>query len=183
MGVSVEGGFCNPARGNEKGHVENLVRYAQRNFLTPVPAVSAMKELNRSLLEACQQALHRPGLREGKSSFERFSEEKGVLLPLPEGRFEACREQTTWADKQCLVRFETNYYSVPVDCALRHCTVRGYIDRVEILSDGRHVASHRHSYGTSEWVLGPMHFSTNSSNQPPPSTEPEVVNHLHCYLQ
>jgi len=150
--------FCNPARGNEKGHVENLVRYSQRNFLTPVPEVTRLKELNRSLLEACQQALHRPGLREGRSAFERFSEEKGALLPLPEAGFEACRERTTWADKQCLLRFETNHYSVPVDCAHRHCVVRGYIDHVEIFSEGRRVASHPRSYGTSEWVLDPLHF-------------------------
>ena len=29
--------FCNPGKGNEKGHVENLVKYAQRNFMTPLP--------------------------------------------------------------------------------------------------------------------------------------------------
>jgi len=138
--------------------VENLVRYARRNFLTPVPEVSRLKELNRSLLDACQQALHRPGLQEGKSSFERFSEEKGVLLPLPEAGFEACRERTTWANKQCLVRFETNHYSVPVDYAHRHCVVRGYVDRVEIFSEGQRVASHSRSYGASAWVLDPMHF-------------------------
>jgi len=150
--------FCNPARGNEKGHVENLVRYAQRNFLTPVPEVSSLKELNRSLLEGCEQALRRSGLREGKSFFESFSEEKEALLPLPETAFEACQESTTWADKQCLVRFGTNYYSVPMDYAHRHCLVRGYVDRVEILSEGQRVASHRRSYGASEWVLEPLHF-------------------------
>jgi len=39
--------FCNPARGNEKGHVENLVKHAQRRFMTPVPEVSSIEELYR----------------------------------------------------------------------------------------------------------------------------------------
>ena len=32
--------FCNVARGNEKGHVENLVKWSQRNLLTPLLTVA-----------------------------------------------------------------------------------------------------------------------------------------------
>jgi len=37
--------FCNPGEGHEKGLVENLVGYARRNFLVPVPKVSSLKNL------------------------------------------------------------------------------------------------------------------------------------------
>lgn len=45
--------FCNPASGNEKGLVENLVGYARRNFLVPVPRVADIDELNRKLWNDC----------------------------------------------------------------------------------------------------------------------------------
>lgn len=41
--------FCNPARGNEKGRVENMVKFAERNFFVPVPVVSSLDELNEQL--------------------------------------------------------------------------------------------------------------------------------------
>ena len=40
------------ARGNEKGHVENLVGYGRRNFLVPVPSFATFSELNEHLAAA-----------------------------------------------------------------------------------------------------------------------------------
>lgn len=45
--------FCNPARGNEKGLVENLVGYSRRNFFVPVPRVADIEELNNRLRNEC----------------------------------------------------------------------------------------------------------------------------------
>jgi len=47
--------FCTSAKGNEKGSVENLVGYARRNFLVPVPEVRSLDELNEFLRAACIQ--------------------------------------------------------------------------------------------------------------------------------
>ena len=49
-----ESRFCNVARGNEKGHVENLVKWTQRNLLTPLPEVSNLDERNSWLGEGRQ---------------------------------------------------------------------------------------------------------------------------------
>ena len=38
--------FCNPASGNEKGLVENLVGYIRRNVCVPLPKVKNLDELN-----------------------------------------------------------------------------------------------------------------------------------------
>jgi transposase len=46
--------FCNVARGNEKGHVENLVKWSQRNLLTPLPEVPGVTALNELLAVARQ---------------------------------------------------------------------------------------------------------------------------------
>lgn len=42
--------FCNPARGNEKGTVENLVKFVRLNTMVPVPSFNSMEELNKHLL-------------------------------------------------------------------------------------------------------------------------------------
>ncbi|MCM3594159.1 IS21 family transposase, partial [Brevibacillus borstelensis] len=34
--------FCDPGKGHQKGQVENLVQFAQRQFFTPVPSVSSL---------------------------------------------------------------------------------------------------------------------------------------------
>lgn len=49
--------FCNVAQGNEKGHVENLVKRSQRTFLTPLPDVADLAPLNLLLLEGCEREL------------------------------------------------------------------------------------------------------------------------------
>ena len=51
--------FCRVARGNEKGHVENLVGYGRRNFLVPVPSFATFSELNAHLSERCADDLDR----------------------------------------------------------------------------------------------------------------------------
>ncbi len=40
-----EPNFCGPARGNEKGRVENKVGFVRRNFFTPIPRFSSLDEL------------------------------------------------------------------------------------------------------------------------------------------
>ena len=55
--------FCNVARGNEKGDVENLAKRSERTYLTPIPAVGALAELGPKLLEDCRKDLGLPGPR------------------------------------------------------------------------------------------------------------------------
>lgn len=45
--------FARVGKGNDKGKVENLVGYARRNFLAPVPEFATIDELNAHLLECC----------------------------------------------------------------------------------------------------------------------------------
>jgi len=124
-----DGRFCNVAKGNEKGHVENLVKRAQRTFLTPLPEVTDLAVLNRKLQADCEGELDRT-TREGMPHRELWQEEQQHLLPLPADRFPACTERDSRADKQSLVHFDSRMYSVPVEWAHRPCLVRGFVDRV-----------------------------------------------------
>ena len=50
-----ESRYCNPGRGNEKGGIENLVGFIERNFFTPLPEADTWEELNARLVEKCRQ--------------------------------------------------------------------------------------------------------------------------------
>jgi len=153
-----EARFCNVASGNEKGHVENLVKYSQRNFMTPIPDMSSMSELNAYLLFESLKDLGRMVERKGKTRRELLEEERKYFLPLPETPFEACVTSISTVTKQALVRFDKNDYSTPERCAHHRVTVKGFVDSVKIFVRDELVAEHERSFGSGEYILDPYHY-------------------------
>ena len=47
--------FCLVRRPNEKGHTENLVGYARRNFMVPVPRIDDLEVFNEELRDRCHE--------------------------------------------------------------------------------------------------------------------------------
>ena len=45
--------FGRPGKGNDKGKVEGLVKYARANFMTPIPIAPSYEALNGMLSERC----------------------------------------------------------------------------------------------------------------------------------
>jgi hypothetical protein len=152
-----ESRFCNPAKGNEKGDVENLVKRAERTFLTPLPDVQELGELAEKLRHDCLADLDRPG-PDGRPRRELWQQEQAALLPLPAEPYAVCEERSTRVDKNSLVQFDDRRYSVPVQWAHWPAVVKGYVDRVEVLCDHRCVAIHQRTYGNDPFVLEPMHY-------------------------
>ena len=154
--------FCNVASGHEKGHVENLVKRVQRTFLTPLPEVSSLAELNRQLEGDCQRELDQTARdpRDGveRTSRELFAEEQTQLRPLPTQAYAACDEEATRIDKFSTARFDRCSYSVPVEQAYQPCVVRGYLDRVEIFCEHVCVATHARATVAEQYVLDPRHY-------------------------
>ena len=150
--------FCRVRRGNEKGVVEGVVKYARLNFLVPVPQVRDLAELNAHLEEECRRDLQRQ-LRGQKASKARLlDEDRAAFLPLPSASFDACRKLSTAASSLSLVRFDRNDYSVPVRFAHHPVVVRGYVDRVEIGHLGETIASHDRLWGKEDVSFEPVHY-------------------------
>jgi len=53
QGLNFKAIFCNPGSGNEKGGVEGLVSFAQRNYMVPVPEAGGLEEINEKILRQC----------------------------------------------------------------------------------------------------------------------------------
>ena len=150
--------FCLVRRANEKGHVENLVGYARRNFLVPVPGVPRFEALNAELLARCREDLRRRVRGKPAGKADLLAEEAAALLPLPKQAFEARRVEAAKANSLSLVRFDGNDYSVPTAYAHHAVTVVGGIDEVRLVAAGRVVARHRRCWGKEQTRFDPVHY-------------------------
>lgn len=78
--------FCNPARGNEKGGVEEEGGYFRRNHLVPLPAARDLEHLNELLLTGCKEEEQRVISGRNQAIGAAMATEREHLLALaPEG--------------------------------------------------------------------------------------------------
>lgn len=152
--------FCQPGeRGaHEKGGVENLLGWVNRNLFVPVPQVETLDELNAHLLARCQEQLEHSRRGQDRTIGERLEEERPYLLPLPSRRFECCKLIPTQVDHHSRVTFETNTYTVPVQFAHRQVLVKAFVDRVEVAVGDQVIARHDRSYERHQDIENPLHY-------------------------
>ena len=158
-----------PARGNEKPDAEGTVKAVQRRFATPVPRVADRDELNLFFRKCCEaerertvQSLLGPFLIK-----TRLAEDLAAATPLPKHPFDPCViDPAVGVDKYQTVAFDCNRYSVPRPFAHRMVTVKGYVDRVVLVAEGRAVATHARSYQKQTLVLDPVHYLATLGHKP-----------------
>jgi transposase len=150
--------FCRVGRGNEKGVVEGRVKYARQNFFVPVPRVRDFAELNAYLLDRCREELGRKLRGKSATKGQLLAEDRIASLELPAQPFEACRTESTIANSQSLVRFETNDYSVPVAYGHHPVVVKGWVDRVQIGCGGKCIAEHARCWERERQIFDPRHY-------------------------
>jgi transposase len=150
--------FCLPATPREKPRVENRVKDLERMWATPVPRVTNLDELNEHLRRCCVAARERTCGSHAETVGTRFARDLAAALPVPTRPFEACVIGPGSVDKYQTAAFDGNRYSVPRRWAFRPVTVKGFVDRVEVVADHRVVATHPRTYASGERVLDPLHF-------------------------
>lgn len=149
--------FCNVASGNEKGHVENSVKRAERTYLTPIPQVVSLEALNAHLSQWTERDLQRIDKDAGRTYGQLFEDERKQFRPLPEVPFAACVSNAIRIDKRATVPHGQSRYSVPIEYATGHATIRAFIDRVEVLCDNKIIATHSRVQ-PGEWSLHVAHY-------------------------
>jgi transposase len=163
--------FCNRAAGWEKGSVENLIGYARRNCLTPMPSVDSIEELNTLLLEWCET--------ERQKHCEEWNLELKGLRALPEEAFRACVTRlTTVFSKLSLVTYERNRYSVPCEFIGQPVRIDAFTDRLEIYSKDRLIACHSRGYARNYTSLQLEHYLTALGRKPYAVMNASVVRQL-----
>jgi transposase len=184
--------FGRPGKGNDKGKVEGLVKYARANFMTPVPEAASFDDLNAMLAERCRA---RQGDRAGRhagSIGERLVADLAVLRELPAVPLEPCEKRAARVSSTALVRYRCNDYSVPTAYGFQDVVVKGFVDTVVILCGGAVVARHKRAYGEGEFVADPLHYLALIETKPNALDQavalqgwdlPEVFQHLRHLLE
>lgn len=150
--------FCQPAKANEKGGVENIIGYVRRNFFVPVPQVISFAELNQILHQRCLENLNRISAGKQTSIGKLLQEEKECFLPLPKHSFDCCRTVPVKADSCSRIQFETNKYSVPTAFVYQTLLCKAYPFQIKIVQQEKVIAKHQRLYGRYQEIFNPVHY-------------------------
>lgn len=139
-----------PKKPRDKAKVEVGVQIVQRWIVARLRNRSffSLTELNAAIAELLEDVNARPFKKlEGcrRSAFE--SIDRPAMKPLPAARFAAAEWKSANANIDYHVEYEDRLYSVHHTLAQQPVEIRATAMTVEILHDGKRVASHLRSYG------------------------------------
>jgi transposase len=138
---------CNVARGNEKGRVEDLIKYIRMNFW-PARRFKDFNDLNHQAAlwrdDVANQREHRSTKRIPKLHF--VQDEKSQLMPPNPHPYDTDEILSRVVPSDFHVLYETNRYSVPWTLTGITVTVRTTANFVKVFYDQQLVTSHPRSY-------------------------------------
>jgi transposase len=140
--------FCNPGKGNEKGHIESMVKYVRNNFLLPEPNINDLEAYNETLWKLAEDDRYRKHYKKDIMLSEIFEEDKKALLVLPTKEYNACSYEKVKANNYGKVNVDKKIYSTSPRFAQRNVWVKKTYNKVEILDeDYNRVVTHPRLYG------------------------------------
>lgn len=152
--------ICDKGAGNQKGTVENLVWYVKDNFIS-----GRMFRDDEDLSRQCNEWLSKVNSSVCQAHkgipFELLRREQEKFCPLMEssrdyGIFVTCK-----VNRESVIHFESNMYSVPVEYVGRAVCVRVSEDRIKIYDvdqGGACLADHPRYSGRGKRVIEPSHY-------------------------
>jgi len=157
---------CAPASGNQKGAVENLVKYVKGNFIA-----GRTFHDDVDLAEQCTQWLshvntERPSDATGQEPVMLLREEQAAFGVLPATAQDYGFFDCVVVSREGVVAIETNRYSVPAHLIGRALTARVHATRIELFSDHELVATHVRSREQYARIITPAHFEAAFSTKP-----------------
>jgi hypothetical protein len=150
---------CTPGAGWEKGQVENQVGTVRGRFFTPRLRFKSYGELNAWLLDQCvaYARRHPHPVFKDKTIWQVFEDERPFLVGY-RGPFDGFHAVPASVSKTCLVRFDSNKYSVAARAVGRPVEVYAYAERIVIRQDGEIVAEHARRFGRDQTFYDPWHY-------------------------
>jgi transposase len=162
-GFSAE--FCTPGEGHEKGGVEGEGGQFRRNYLTPVPRVRNLEELNRLLAAGSSEEQNRVIQGRAQSIGAGMIAEREYLLPLAEEGFDLASLHFPEINASGCAKALTNFYSAPLPVGTA-VQVKVYSAYVEIWYQARCVARHERCYQRHQKVLELEHYLDALTKKP-----------------
>ncbi|WP_432356963.1 IS21 family transposase [Sporosarcina sp. UB5] len=159
--------FCNPDSGNEKGHVESMVKYIRNNYLLPAIPYDDLSTLNEQAIAWSMTDRNRPHYEKELPIAELHLADREQFLQLPGKAFECVRYVHAKADKYGFIRIDKKQYSTSPRIAGQAVTAKVSFDTVTILNDGNEVlVSHPRIYGSEKKAMNWQPYLTLMAKRP-----------------
>lgn len=150
--------LCSRGAGNQKGSVENLVKYVKGNFL-------AGRQFHDDLdleQEKCNW-LHQVNVVRVSQATEQIPiellvEERRHFTPLPAAAHDYGFFDSVLVNRESLVHIAANRYSVPAHLVGHTLTARIHLERIELFDGLAGVASHVRHHGRNARIVVPEHY-------------------------
>lgn len=140
--------FCNPAKGNEKGHVESMVKYVRNNFLLPEHTILDLDHFNETLWIMAEKDRNRLHYKKDILQSDLYEEDKSNWLMLPEKEYDCARYKTAKADKYGMVTLDKKLYSTTPRFAKQQVKICITYNEVRILNEHNEmIVKHPRLYG------------------------------------
>jgi len=156
---------CDPGAANQKGTVENGVKFVKGNFLagrTFQDDEDLSVQLTQWLLERnngkCQA--------HGRTPNELLPEEREALEPLTETSESYGLLHLLRVNPESVIRFENNCYSVPEHLIGQIVTVRVASHELRVYHDRQLVAQHERSFDKGQRIRNLDHYERTLSRKP-----------------
>jgi transposase len=127
--------FCNPGQGNEKGHVENKVGYARRNWCVPLPVANDLEQLQKIINQQAREDLKRLHYAKGVLQHDLWEQEKNKLLELPTVPYETFRLESVKANGYGEVIIDQKIVKVPSIRSHERVWLKYWWSKVDVLND------------------------------------------------
>ncbi len=138
-----ETNYCNVAKGNEKGNVENAVGYAKRRFLSDNKIFKSITSLNKHLFDKCRDELNKTHYRKGKTIKELLSEEITQLKALPKEKYDNSIHCLCKVRNTLTIQFDSVRYSVPAKYSGKSLSLIADIKTINIYDAEKIVARYK----------------------------------------
>ena len=150
---------CRPARGNEKGIVERIIRYIRDSFFAARRFTTLVDFNRQALVWRSEIAAQRPWPQDDRQSVQAaFTQEATRLMELPIHPFDTDFMGSVSSAKTIYIRFDKNDYSIPHQAVGRPLTLLASDSLVRILDGSTEIARHRRSYDRHDRIEDQSHI-------------------------
>lgn len=157
--------LCDPGAAQQKGSVENRVKWVKTNFL-PGRSFTDDEDLATQSLAWERDKAQQVSQAHGQRPADVFPPERGAFGPLTTAAATYGLYRVATVNRESLVRVDGNQYSVPVGHGGQAVDVRLLRDRVRISRDGVLLAEHNRVRGTGQRQRDPAHYAPALSERP-----------------
>lgn len=157
-----------PRKPRDKGKAENAVQVVERWILAPLRnrtffSLSELNEAIRALLDVLNNKPFQKLDGSRRTLYEAL--DKPALRPLPRQRFEYAEWRKAKVNIDYHIEVDHNYYSVPYQMVHQAVDVRLTTTTVEILHEGKRVASHPRATGRGGYITQFQHRPASHQKQ------------------